>query len=177
MITIREPSLHLHPKTLLPKINSRMADNCIQCQQPVTAKQQGIQCDGCFKWNHRTCNTGKWKLPYCTSFYYSRGSEQPIFARWNRCAAYIFFFAGISQQEYRAAVRAGAEIIWFCPLCPVAESSRISMTESSADILESEEFNPPLRDSFADQLTIYGPQAQPAIEESSEEAMVGLKLF
>ena len=45
-----------------------MADNCIQCQQPVTAKQQGIQCDGCFKWNHRTCNTGKWKLPYCTSF-------------------------------------------------------------------------------------------------------------
>ena len=89
----------------------------------------------------------------------------------------FFFFAGISQQEYRAAVRAGAEIIWFCPLCPVAESSRISMTESSADIVESEEFNPPLRDSFADQLTIYGPQAQPVIEESSEEAMVGLKLF
>ena len=51
------------------------------------------------------------------------------------------------------------------------------MTESSADILESEEFNPPLRDSLADQSTIYGPQAQPAIEESSEEAMVGLKLF
>lgn len=89
----------------------------------------------------------------------------------------FFFFAGISQQEYRAAVRAGAEIVWFCPLCPVAESSRISMTESSADILESEEFNPPLGDSFADQSTIYGPQAQPAIEESSEEAMVGLKLF
>ena len=86
----------------------------------------------------------------------------------------FFFFAGISQQEYRAAVRAGAEIVWFCPLCPVAESSRISMTESSADILESEEFNPPLRDSFADQSTIYGPQAQPAIEESSEDSLLPL---
>ena len=48
------------------------------------------------------------------------------------------------------------------------------MTESSADILESEEFNPPLRDSFADQSTIYGPQAQPAIEESSEDSLLPL---
>ena len=88
----------------------------------------------------------------------------------------FFFFTGISQQEYRAAVRAGADIVWFCPLCPVAESSRISMAESSADILESEEFNPPLSDSL-DQSTIYGPPAQPAIEESREETMVGLKLF
>lgn len=63
-----------------------MADNCIHCQHPVRAKQQGIQCDGCLKWNHRTCNTG------------------------------------ISQQQYRAAVRAGAEILWFC--APSRSSSR-----------------------------------------------------
>ena len=95
-----------------------MADNCIHCQHPVRAKQQGIQCDGCLKWNHRTCNTG------------------------------------ISQQQYRAAVRAGAEILWFCPPCrpdPVAESSRVSgefdIFDQSNYILESEEFNPP-RKSF-----------------------------
>lgn len=63
-----------------------MVDNCIHCQHPVRAKQQGIQCDGCLKWNHRTCNTG------------------------------------ISQQQYRAAVRAGAEILWFC--APSRSSSR-----------------------------------------------------
>ena len=106
-----------------------MADNCIHCQHPVRAKQQGIQCDGCLKWNHRTCNTG------------------------------------ISQQQYRAAVRAGAEILWFCPLCrpdPVAESSRVSgefdIFDQSNYILESEEFNPP-RESF-DQSTIYNPHPQ-----------------
>ena len=114
-----------------PEVNPRiqMADNCIHCQHPVRAKQQGIQCDGCLKWNHRTCNSG------------------------------------ISQQQYRAAVRAGAEIVWFCPPCrpdPVAESSRVSgecdVFDQSNYILESEEFNPP-RESF-DQSTIYDPQSQ-----------------
>ena len=106
-----------------------MADNCIHCQHPVRAKQQGIQCDGCLKWNHRTCNTG------------------------------------ISQQQYRAAVRESAEIVWFCPPCrpdPVAESSRVSgecdVYDQSNYILESEEFNPP-RESF-EQSTIYDPPAQ-----------------
>lgn len=106
-----------------------MADNCIHCQHPVRAKQQGIQCDGCLKWNHRTCNTG------------------------------------ISQQQYRTAVRAGAEILWFCPPCrpdPVAESSRVSgefdIFDQSNYILESEEFNPP-RESF-DQSMIYDPHPQ-----------------
>ena len=84
------------------------------CQHPVRAKQQGIQCDRCLKWNHRTCNTGT------------------------------------SQQQYRAAVRVGAEILWFCPPCcpdPVGESSQVSgecdVFDQSDYILESEEFNPP----------------------------------
>ena len=38
------------------------SDYCIQCEKPVRERQQGIQCDGCFRWNHRTCNTGKWQL-------------------------------------------------------------------------------------------------------------------
>ena len=39
--------------------DSTMADKCISCNQTVTTRQQAIQCDGCLKWNHRTCNTGK----------------------------------------------------------------------------------------------------------------------
>ena len=56
---------------------------------------------------------------------------------------FLGFLTGISQEDYRAAVRAGADIFWFCPSCsrpdadPVAESTRIS--ESETDILESEE--------------------------------------
>lgn len=33
-------------------------DYCILCKEPARERQQGIQCDGCLKWNHRTCNTG-----------------------------------------------------------------------------------------------------------------------
>ena len=33
--------------------------NCIVCNEPVRPRQQGVQCDGCFRWNHRVCNTGK----------------------------------------------------------------------------------------------------------------------
>ena len=32
--------------------------NCITCKEPVRPRQQGLQCDGCFRWNHRVCNTG-----------------------------------------------------------------------------------------------------------------------
>ena len=58
-----------------------------------------------------------------------------------------WFLTGISQEDYRAAVRARADIILFCPSCsrphvdPVAESTRVA--ESETDILESEESYPP----------------------------------
>ena len=32
--------------------------NCVACKEPVRPCQQGLQCDGCFRWNHRVCNTG-----------------------------------------------------------------------------------------------------------------------
>ena len=41
---------------------SRMADKCIACNKIVSTRQQAIQCDGCLKWNHRTCNSGKCNL-------------------------------------------------------------------------------------------------------------------
>ena len=32
--------------------------NCVACKEPVRPRQQGLQCNGCFRWNHRVCNTG-----------------------------------------------------------------------------------------------------------------------
>ncbi|KAJ7352957.1 protein kinase [Desmophyllum pertusum] len=33
-------------------------DICLVCLDPVRPRQQGLQCDGCHRWCHRTCNTG-----------------------------------------------------------------------------------------------------------------------
>ncbi|XP_071133066.1 uncharacterized protein [Mytilus edulis] len=33
-------------------------DSCIQCQNVVRPRQEALQCDGCQKWQHRTCNSG-----------------------------------------------------------------------------------------------------------------------
>ncbi|CAG2188854.1 unnamed protein product [Mytilus edulis] len=32
-------------------------DSCIQCQNVVRPRQEALQCDGCQKWQHRTCNS------------------------------------------------------------------------------------------------------------------------
>ena len=41
-----------------------MADNCIACETPVRPRQEAVQCDGCNKWQHRTCNTGISRADY-----------------------------------------------------------------------------------------------------------------
>ncbi|VDI64009.1 Hypothetical predicted protein [Mytilus galloprovincialis] len=33
-------------------------DSCIHCQNVVCPRQEALQCDGCQKWQHRTCNSG-----------------------------------------------------------------------------------------------------------------------
>ena len=33
-------------------------DLCIYCAFPVRPRQEGLQCDGCSRWQHRTCHTG-----------------------------------------------------------------------------------------------------------------------
>ena len=64
---------------------------CIFCKQPVRTHQEGLQCDGSLRWQHRTCDTG------------------------------------ISQSQYRDAVKTGASIDWHCLTCdiPQAESTTL----------------------------------------------------
>ena len=33
-------------------------DLCTSCSNPVRPRQEGLQCDGCNRWQHRTCHTG-----------------------------------------------------------------------------------------------------------------------
>ena len=37
---------------------STQEDCCMNINLPVRPRQEGLQCDGCNKWQHRTCNTG-----------------------------------------------------------------------------------------------------------------------
>ena len=66
-------------------------------------------------------------------------------------------------------MRAGTDIVWFCPSCGpeclIAESTRVS--ETSTDILESEEFNPPVRDESADLFT--DQSTNPSVRDASAD--------
>ena len=38
--------------------NIFIMDLCIYCACSVRSRQEGLQCDGCSRWQHRTCHTG-----------------------------------------------------------------------------------------------------------------------
>ena len=129
------------------------SDNCITCQQLVRPRQEGVQCDGCKRWNHRTCNTGMYQLilnlnnVIVTVFVYN----SPWLCLFKLsvsfpCSLFSFYFIlsyfpkshilhstlkGISCQEYWNAVREETELEWWCSNCfnydalPVLESTRI----------------------------------------------------
>ena len=73
-------------------VNFKMSaeDLCAECYMPVRPRQEGLQCDGCFTWQHRTCKTG------------------------------------ISQRQYREAVKLGQDIDWLCKYCKYTSDSAIS---------------------------------------------------
>ena len=39
-------------------MSSNFLTMCISCQQQVRPRQEGLQCDDCLRWQHRTCSTG-----------------------------------------------------------------------------------------------------------------------
>ena len=49
--------------------------NCMVCEEPVRPRQQAIQCDGCFRWNHRICNTGKFSRIIFTYFHFLSATD------------------------------------------------------------------------------------------------------
>ena len=74
-------------------------DRCAECFLPVRPRQEGLQCDGCFTWQHRTCKTG------------------------------------ISQRQYREAVKSGKDIDWRCKYCThTGDSNAISGNEASSSL-------------------------------------------
>lgn len=111
---------------------------CISCQLIVRPRQEGVQCDGCLRWQHRTCGTG------------------------------------ITQSDYRTAVKNGGSIDWRCSACelvPLAESTPLLF-----DNFDSTVYDPPVSDqsdlpafdlSPICQPVIHQPVDDPALDESS----------
>ena len=53
-------------QTVKIRVIVNMSVECIACQNPIRARQQGLRFDSCFRRQHRTCGTGipVW-LPFC----------------------------------------------------------------------------------------------------------------
>ena len=49
-------------------------DLCIYYAFPVRPRQEGLQCDGCNRWQHRTCHTGISQTQYRAAVQ----AEEPI---------------------------------------------------------------------------------------------------
>ena len=92
-------------------------DACISCKEAVRTRQEGLQCDGCDRWQHRTCNSGVSQKDYRAAVQ----SRQDI--DW-RCVDCLNMSAGI--------------------LLPVAESTRIVKEQngkvSSCDLVTIRSF-------------------------------------
>ena len=54
--------------------NIFIMDLCMYCAFPVRPRQEGLQCDGCSGWQHRTCHTGISQSQYRTAVQ----AEEPI---------------------------------------------------------------------------------------------------
>ena len=61
------PLLHYSQKFYSVTLKMSAEDNCIWCKQPVRARQQGLLCDCCKRWQHRTCNSGISLIAYRTA--------------------------------------------------------------------------------------------------------------
>lgn len=51
----------------IPDIMADCSDHCIRCGVPVRARQEGLQCDGCGRWQHRKCDSGISRVDYWTA--------------------------------------------------------------------------------------------------------------
>ena len=101
---------HYINKTVQFFLVVNMSAECIACQNPVRAREQGLQCEGCrFRWQHCTCGTGISQCDY--SFAVQTGAS----IDW-RCVTCLFM--SLSEST------------------PVAESTPVDFTESMSILHE-----------------------------------------
>ncbi|KAG0715357.1 Bifunctional coenzyme A synthase [Chionoecetes opilio] len=62
-----------------------MVHECIACDRPVRARQQGIQCDGCDRWQHRTCGTGLTQADYRRAVQNAQSTDHHLHNKLEQC--------------------------------------------------------------------------------------------
>ena len=131
-----------------------MSAECIACQNPVRALQEGLQCDGCFRWQHRTCGTGISQCDY--RFAVQTGAS----IDW-RCVTCMSLSESMPVAESTPVDFTESMSTLYEPLADPAESTPIDFTESMSTLYE------PLADPAADESSILEPLPAPAENDSS----------
>ena len=137
-----------------------MSAECIACQNPVRARQQGLQCDGCFRWQHRTCGT---VISQCD---YRYAVQTGAFIDW-RCVTCLSMSLSESTPVAESTPVDFTESmsIFHEPLDDPAESTPVDFTESMSTLHE------PLVDPAADESSILEPLPAPVENTNSSFAV------
>ena len=109
-----------------------MSAECIACQNPVRAREQGLQCEGCrFRWQHCTCGTGISQCDY--SFAVQTGAS----IDW-RCVTCLFMSLSESTPVAESTPVDFTESMstLYEPLADSAESTLVDLTESMSTLHE-----------------------------------------
>lgn len=78
--------------------------NFLVCMEPVWPRQQAVQCDGCYGWSHRICNTATFSACQFPRLHFFSNVD------------FWIDLVSILQEVYQAAVRDGSDSEWWCML-------------------------------------------------------------
>ena len=123
---------HYINKTVQFFLVVNMSAECIACQNPVRAREQGLQCEGCrFRWQHCTCGTGISQCDY--SFAVQTGAS----IDW-RCVTCLFMSLSESTPVAESTPVDFTESMstLYEPLADSAESTLVDLTESMSTLHE-----------------------------------------
>ena len=87
------------------RMESISDDNWNQCRQPVRDRQQGIQCYGCHRWNHRTFNSSD-----IVSVFQSPLNSKACRAKYRmldriQCKIFLFlFFSDVCRSDSKSPI-------------------------------------------------------------------------
>ena len=128
---------------------------------PVRARQQGLQCDGCFRWQHRTCGTG---ISQCDNRY---AVQTGASIDW-RCVTFQSMSLSMSPVAESTPVDFSESLFTLHePLADPAESTPVMESTPIADrtpvdfTASSSALHEPLVDPAADESSIFEPLPAP----------------